>query len=456
MAYTSVRGRKPLERASKISHAEIINNPEVQEYLAGAWVPKPPESATVASHLTAVPEPSKQRIKAVVAIDGGYREVSVREEFPSVTITFFTFGPLFFRLEDLHQLDAEPFIAPEDLARLKNIQRFTFVLPTKNISREGKTLRLSVRETLLELFLRKPNEQDPPLMEAFRWLLFRGWTPEGEKAWEVPRCPNPGCDRRDILLTPESPDIDACTGCGGPIFLVDALRLHEAVDEEQGAGGILAYVMTTLEQLVLVQLVKALWEMSPRALREVIFVKDGPLAFFGQTAPLSRPMRELASFLGDQPDPTGTSGATTSLLSVVGLEKSGAFVEHAIQIEQRMEPNTVLIPDNTYIYRYVVPGDPASSHPYGKNTYWAGKLVYKAGDGNIYVATVPTGGYEPSPTFEDFYNLAEVLAVVGSLKCSMYDNALVPIALANKLVSLSEFPSARILGSFAKGTIDLG
>jgi hypothetical protein len=35
----------------------------------------------------------------------------------------------------------------------------------------------------------------------------------------------------------------------------------------------------------------------------------------------------------------------------------------------------------------------------------------------------------------------------------MYDNALIPVALANKLVSLSEFPSSRILETFAKETI---
>lgn len=33
---------------------------------------------------------------------------------------------------------------------------------------------------------------------------------------------------------------------------------------------------------------------------------------------------------------------------------------------------------------------------------------------------------------------------------SMYDNALIPIALLNELVSLSNFTSARILGMLAK------
>ena len=203
-------------------------------------------------------------------------------------------------MKDLEELDHQTFIAPEDLAKLKHIQRYTLVLPTKNVSRAGKSLQLTVRETLHEFFEARPHD-DPPLVDALRWILFRGWVTGGEKAWKLPRCPNVGCLRENIALTPASPNRDTCPDCGGPIFLVDALRLHERIDEEQGAGGVVAYVMTTLEHIVLAHLVKTLWELKPQTLSEVLFIKDGPLAFFGQTAPLSQPMRELAAFLGEQP-----------------------------------------------------------------------------------------------------------------------------------------------------------
>src|SRR3954471_3523701 len=110
MAYSTVRGRKPAERARKISHTEIINNPAVKELLAKCTVPQPADKALVAELAQAVPPPVDQRIRAVVAVDGGYREAAVREEFPSSAITFFTFGPLLFKLEDLRELDAQPFL----------------------------------------------------------------------------------------------------------------------------------------------------------------------------------------------------------------------------------------------------------------------------------------------------------------------------------------------------------
>jgi hypothetical protein len=53
----------------------------------------------------------------------------------------------------------------------------------------------------------------------------------------------------------------------------------------------------------------------------------------------------------------------------------------------------------------------------------------------------------------DLPNLSEVLTNLEKLRCDMYDNALVPIALANKLVSLANHPSSKILQKFAVDTI---
>ncbi len=450
MAYTAIRGRKPIERASKISHGEIINSGAVQGLLAHCTVPKAADQAIVAELAQELGPARASRIRHIVAIDGGYREAAVREQFPAAAVTFFTFGPLLFQLEDLRELDAMPFLAPEDLARLKHIQRYTLALPTRNISREGKTLQLSVRETLQE-FCERSEHEDGPLGAALRWLLLRGWEPDGG-SWELPQCPNYDCTHGPIAITAATPDRFNCSACKGPVFLIDALRLHERIDEEQGASGIAGYVITTLEQIALVHVVRALLATKPELLGEVLFIKDGPLAFFGMTSPLSKPMRELAAHLRAR---TGARDGTepACLLNVVGLEKSGAFVEHAAQIADRLEPESVLILSNDYIYRYVIPGDPGSSDPYGKNTYWGAKLIYKAGDGNVYVATVPTDGFQRSPGYEDFVNLGEILTVLGTLRCSMYDNALVPVALANKLVSLSQFPSSRILETFARASV---
>ncbi len=208
----------------------------------------------------------------------------------------------------------------------------------------------------------------------------------------------------------------------------------------------MSYLLTTLEQLVVVNIVRTLLGLKPSTLREILLIKDGPLAYFGTTAPLHSPMRELMSFLAEK-----DSGKP--LICLVGLEKSGAFVEHAMLIEPKLKPGHFLLLTNDYIYRYVLPGDPKNPQPYGFNTYYGAKVIYKSPRGDVFVATVPLASENVRDKFENLQNGAEVMRVISELRCSMYDQALVPVVLANKLVSLADFPSSEILAKFVRGKL---
>ena len=71
----------------------------------------------------------------------------------------------------------------------------------------------------------------------------------------------------------------------------------------------------------------------------------------------------------------------------------------------------------------------------------------------MYVVSVPTPEVLTAPNEADLPNLSAILTNLEKLRCDMYDNALVPVALANKLVSLANHPSSRILQKFAVETI---
>jgi hypothetical protein len=229
-----------------------------------------------------------------------------------------------------------------------------------------------------------------------------------------------------------------CNHCGREIFLSDVFRLHEAIDDELGAGGILGYVTTTVEQIVLVHLIRLILKIKPALLNQILFIKDGPLGFFGQTANMHKPMRALVKFLFDHHN-----------LNLAGLEKSGPFVEHADEISEILEKGTVLLLDNDYIYNYVLPGKADPSNPYGRTTYYGNKLIFKTSAGGMYVVSLPTSEVTVRPVESDFLNLGIILTNIEKLKCDMYDNALIPVALANKLISLANHPSSRILQKFA-------
>jgi len=358
-------------------------------------------------------------------------------------VAFLTFGPLMLDLKDLEALDRQPFIGPEDMATLKNLQRYSLVVPAKAVRAPGAVgFAAGVRKTIHSFMA----DRHPDLIRALQWLLFREWLPEAEREiWSIPKCPSCGKEDKSTRFRSAGPLVNQCGSCGQDVYLADALRLYERVDEEQGAGGIMAYLLTTLEQLVIVHVIRAILNLKPAALREVLLVRDGPLAFFGVVAPLRKPMLELMAYLSDKDN-------GKPLICLVGLEKGGHFVEHAALIAPELKVGHYLMLDNDYIYKYIQPGDPTGT-AFGSNTYYGAKVIFKSNRGDVYVATLPTRRHMPTPILQDLLNAPEVLGVVGELRCSMYDNALLPVVLANRLVSLADVPSSEILARFARKTL---
>ena len=444
MGYASRHGRRPDETASKSAHSHIINDPVVKAFLDRCTLPKRAGEVTLPREQLHTLKPlSENPIRHIVAIDGGYTEVVVQPDFPSATVAFFQFGALIFSVRDLENLEAQPFIDPQDMAKLRNIQRLKLTLPIRNMSYGvAATLTHSVRLALYEFFMRDLDGRN--LMRSLAWLVFEQYRPAAQwTPWVMASCPH--CGASAITLTHSDAGVAytfACPHCQGEIYLTDVFRLHEVIDDEVGASGVLGYVTTALEQIILCFVIHLFLDKRPQALAEVLFIKDGPLAFFGQTANLFKPMRKLVAFL---------FGRHT--LYLAGLEKSGPFVEHADEIAQRLEPGQYLILDNAYIYRYILPGQADPANPYGRSTYYGNKLIYKTARGNLHLVSLPTSEILVSPEVSDFKNLDVVLNNLQSLRCDMYDSALLPVALVNKLVSLADHPSSALLKTFAASKV---
>lgn len=448
MAYSS-KGRKPIERASKISHRQIINNPSVRDFINRCELPSAAPEEEISSYLTKVAPSVSSNISTVIAIDGGYTEAPVRESYPSASLTFFNHGPLLFQMDDLKELKKRRIVDPEALLKLKNISRHHLILPSKGIRLSSSSdLSSSIRSAIYEYFSQaRPDEGE--LIRTLSWFLFQQWSPSSAPSeWIIENCPWSGCGGSKIKFTYGMTETQ-CSKCSQKVYLTDCFRFQERIDEEIGASGINAYVMTTLEHFELIHIIRQFIDNTPlklsfESMGEILFIKDGPLAFFGLVAPLHKTMRQLTSYL--LYNNNASNGAT---LKLIGLEKSGAFVEHADQVSRHMEDNTCIILCDDYIKKYIVPAS-SSSSSYGNNTYYGQKIIYKSQGSDIYVASIPAGKYYNAPKKSDIPHLDEILGTVKELRCHMYDNAIVPVALVNKLVSLADHPSQKILSNFAK------
>lgn len=433
-----------MEMASKSAHSHVINDPAVKAFLQDCRLPLDVEQMALSQDVLLKVEDRHNPITHVIAIDGGTTEVPVKKSFPSSTITFFQFGVNMFSLADLDHIAAQPFIAPEHIEKLKQIERIKLVLPTKNVALKGNsTLTHSIRRTLNDFFLKSRNNGEG-FGHSLRWFLFEEFaTPTAQyKLASCPTCRESGVsierDRLDKNLS------DRCPSCSGHLYLTDAFRLHEAIDDELGAGGIIGYVTTLIEQMILVHYIRFILQMQPEMLGRMLFLKDGPLAFFGQTANMHKPMRVLCNFLEKKHH-----------LFLAGLTKSGPFVEHAKEIQLKVPQGNYFIPDNKYIYSYIQPGDPETAAPFARTSYYSCNVFFRSPEGGMHVVTLPSKDEKVvnSPSRHEFKNIDVVLSCIAKLKCDMYDSGLLPIALVNKLVSLSNHPSAVLLQKFAVGSI---
>lgn len=445
MAYVSKYGRRPNEMASKGSHVHIINDENVKHYLEQCNLPKENDQIEIdKKYVVGIDELENNPIKLIIAIDGGYTEVPVKKTFPSSTICFFQFGALLLKLNDLEEMAEEAFISPEAMAKMKELQRIKLVVPTKNVSlKKSNSLTESVRITLYDFFKQEESKGESWL-KTCKWFLFQMYDKQLNE-YQLSNCPI--CDNSRIMVKRSEIKDDftfRCPKCYGKLFLTDFFRLHEVIDDEIGAGGILGYMTSLVEQFIIIHTIRLILKLKPDMLNHNLFIKDGPLAFFGQTANMHAPMRDLITFLVEKHN-----------IYMVGLEKSGAFVEHADEIKSKMEPGQALLLNNKHIYTYILPGDPDTKDPYARTSYYSSKIIYKAEDERIYVATIPTLDEKVvlDPKKEDFHNLDVILKNVEKLRCDMYDNSLLPVALVNKLVSLSNHPSAVLLEKFAKALI---
>ena len=102
MAYVS-RSNRAGEFANKTNHSHIINDGDVKRFLENCELPK--EGDEIKLHedgiLAEFEEPTRNPIKYVITVDGGYTEVDVKKSYPSSKLAFFQFGAFLLNLDTM-------------------------------------------------------------------------------------------------------------------------------------------------------------------------------------------------------------------------------------------------------------------------------------------------------------------------------------------------------------------
>lgn len=411
----------------------IAETPRVQELLRRSKVMPagPVDPAAVAVPLPA-PPPSRRPPALVLAIDGSYAEVDVRNGYPGAKVGYVTVASVLLDLKLMNALDER---RPADPKAFRETERAATVdasLPGTNVvTRHQHCARDSFRDEVYDLFrgLVVDEEDGAPLIDTYEHLLSLKPT-SADVA-----CPyvESGCEAK-FPIAPAT----KCCGCerARPIHSTDALRIQERFREFGTNGEAFGLVMQIAERLLLVHLLRCFERRGLLGkIDRLAFFVDGPLAVFGPPAWLSKAIDAELKRLN-----AAARAAAGCDLLILGIEKEGQFAGHFEEADRTetpgetlFQPGQYLLLTDDYIKRRIVLSD--SDKPYGVDTYFGRKFFYKTRRGERIVASLPLAGEAReelrSADPSRYPRLGDACALLDELGSSRFANAVVPIVSAH-------------------------
>lgn len=454
------------EFAGKTSHSEFLRNPDIQSFLERCDYLTTPsdEEALAMSERFSDPGPTKADLPGfVIAVDGSSHESSLDDKLPSTKIGYIKIGAVLIDLGKYGNLRKGRYVDPFKVAELQDDNSaLTFSIPSANIRWDGyKNVRDSFRASVDQQFYgaqTRFNEKDP--FTSLRSTLFHLaslrpgelGTNGDNRRLKIHKCPN--CGRGPIEVQ-DIPDRQVCSYCAEEVFPTDCLRIWEEVSDYQSNQVAISRLMQVLEQLIPIHYMRHLYKNGPRLLSGIAFFVDGPLALFGTPAWLHRPIMIFLSQINRELVEQGQLP-----LAVIGLQKTGQIADHVNLISRFIPNNRLLAIDDEYRYQFILSGREAAGNGFGFETYYGQDFIFKTPSGRCFVFALPypyDSKNEPNQDFiqekvrfENYLQLAQALNLINYLESDLYENAVVPIALAHRYTAISFQPGGRVLDLLTK------
>jgi hypothetical protein len=445
MPYQTRRGT--WERARRLGHVPIVESEFVRSRLQQYRVYDSETIDDVSENLMvsadSLPDPGPDR-KWILSFDGSSQEVAVREEYPSTRVCYLQIAGVLVYLEKMLSQALELFVDPAVIQSAARESLVSVVLPSSNVCRKGATtVRDSWRIEMFEIFRDYHVEGQPLLDVLIRLLRFGGRTSTSGNEVLLRRCPaRPDCTAANVAVPKDGA---RCPQCGEALFPTDSLRIHEEVQDLNTNLTALGRLRDLLEHLVMLCYLTYLFQRQPRVLSSVAFIMDGPLALFGPQAPLKR---AILAYLRAMARELERNNYQMPL--VLGIEKGGQFAEHASQIANYIPNRTVMRLPDSYIFQRILTTRSNPSFAFGEDTYYGRKFFYKTAKGQMLTITIPCLDAALLDRYESddpmcYTTLPSTLAMLDEIGTNLYEDAVIPIALAHSYASIPLKTGSRVL-----------
>ena len=216
--------------------------------------------------------------------------------------------------------------------------------------------------------------------------------------------------------------------------------LHQSMTDDFAPNQVASDYMGISETLMIFTPIRYFWETNREVLKNCLFVKDGPLSLRATLAKLSAPIRRFFDY----------AKSLNIEVALIGQEKTGQFYDHLQLIGNSAPIGTFFIPDNKYIQEQIKHNN--TTGIYGADTNYGAKIFIKMNDYHKMVLNIPTGQrgeFVINPSQDHLINFRNIVATLPKILSNKFEGALLPIELANKIASLSTYPSAKTLELFA-------
>jgi len=390
----------------------------------------------------------------ILAIDGSYTEVDVKNGYPGAKVGYCTAASVLIDLHLINELDEERPVDPIEFRKTEQAASVDAALPGSNIvTRRQNSARASFREELYDLFTDIVVDEDDRtnLLSTYETLLALKPTANPQSC---PYKESHGCTAEFAVGL----GYTKCPVCGRPVYSTDALRIHERFKDIGTNGEAFGLVMQVMERLLVIHFLRCFERRNLlQRLMSLAFFIDGPLAVFGPPAWLSAAISLELKRLNQQ-----VQAATGQDLLILGIEKTGAFVQHFEEIDQTETPGQklfsarqyMLLTDN-YIKNRILHSD--SSKRYGADTYFGRKFFYKAQSGARIVASIPflsdAQDTIDSNDISPYLPFATVCTLLDRVVSSRYANAVSPLIAANAQAAIPLQLGSKVLTQLARALL---
>ncbi len=445
------------ERASKGGHTDIVKNPDVASFLQECEYMKVPseEEGKEIAELYKEIELGGSLPEKIVASDASTYSEPINNNFPSTQIGYVKVSLVLIEINNYNGLYLDNrFVDPFKVAQLhKNSDAIAFTLPGSNIQYKGESsVANGFRRAVYEQFCSQNTQFSKTGDYNIKGTLYYLDRIIDEPLLEVHKCPS--CGYNEQTFSFDTNEVVNCPNCKENIYFTDSLRLHEQISDFGNSASAITRFMNVTEHLLMATLIRMMADNYPEALSKMAFMIDGPLAIFGQPA---RVHARLMKFYFDVRQKLHSMNLSTPI--IVGLQKTGQLAEHAEAINRYIEPKTFKLIDDTYRSKYIV-GFEKSSENFGHETYYGQDFIFKSASGKVFVIGIPYPFAKKNikkefakqkanvDTYKDI--LSRTFKLIQHFEFELYENAVVPIALAHRHASISLVPGGKVLDMLSR------